>query len=347
MHFTRSAVLGGLLAVVAAPLAATLLALGTGNGGSGLQDSRELLLGATFPKQEGQEITDPALLELSFEFMRNLSINFIRLKPWNDWTVEQLERFLTLADENGVQVAVVLSHRYNPFIRGYPDDLPTSLQDLDAIWEIFDRHPSVWGFDIRAEPFKRQLRHDERAEVAWMEAIAQAIKQHDPRYRVFANLMESTPEKIPLVSPFSDYIAINYYFPRGGDLGGAYNGREVPPEVYEREMPGHLDEFMQKVQSYNRENKPLILAQFGAHHGPREDKPYTTAEGQATWYHVFFETMQKYNDNGTVEGYFFFLLGAADRGFSVIDADLQCKPACDEIRTVYRAWAGGTAPPDE
>ncbi len=302
------------------------------------------LRGATFPQKKGTEMSEESFLNFSFNFMEELHINFIRLKPWDNWTTGQLERFLELADQHAIQVAVVLSHRYNPFIRGYPDDVQTSLQDLADLWEIFDRHPSVWGFDVRAEPFKRQLGFNENAEVTWMQTIAGAIKQHDARYRVFANLMESTPEKIPLVSPFSDYIAINYYFPRGGDLDGAYKGREVPPEVYEREMPGYIDAFMRKVESYNVEEKPVIIAQFGAHHGPRADKPYTTAEGQATWYRVFFESMKKYTD--TVQGYFFFLLGAADQGFSIIDANLQCKPACAEIGRAYGAWAAGAVPQD-
>ncbi len=286
--------------------------------------------GATFPSEGGVEVTD--YLTESFDHMEAMNMDSIRLRGWHGWTTGALDEVLAMADARGVSVAIILSHKVEglSFIEGYPDDIQLSRQGLRALLPLADQHPSVRGFDVRAEPFKKSLHLDPGEENIWMETIAGDIQRHNPAWRVFTNLMETSLEHIPEVSGWSDSIVVNYYFPRGK----RYNGVYIPGEVYEAEMPRQLEAFMAEVRSYNTENKPVSIGQLGAYIGHRDDKPYTDEAGQAAWYRVFLASIADYPE---VIGLGAFVLAGAEKGFALVDVDGTCKLACDEIAAAYGA----------
>ncbi len=256
----------------------------------------------------------------------------IRLRGWHGWSEDTLEAVLTMADDRGFSVAIILSHKVEglSFIEGYPDDIQRSREGLRTLLPLADAHPCVRSFDVRAEPFKPSLRLDPDQENLWMETIAGDIKGHDPTLGVFTNLMETSLEHIPEVSGWSDSVVVNYYFPRGKD----YRGVELPGHFYETEMPQHLECFMAEVRGYNTKNKPVSIGQLGAYIGQRDDRPYTDEEGQATWYRVFLASIADYPE---VIGLGAFVMAGAEKGFALVDVDGTCKLACDEIAAAYGA----------
>ena len=296
-----------------------------------LSPLKEPILGATYPSLAGREIK--GYFTESIDFMGDLNMNSIRFRAWEGWTLEELEKFLCEAEKQEIYVSLVLSHAEHSFISGYPNNLETSLEELRALLPILDKYSSVWGFDIRAEPFAPRHSLDEQEEITWLEAISSELKVHNPDYQVYTNLMQSSTERIPEVSPFSDYIAINYYFPYGKELKREYKEKEVSSEVYEQEMEDDLDELLEEVKELNIENKPIIIAQFGAIRGKVEGKTYTTEEGQSTWYRVFFSSMKKHEE--IVGGYYLFVLAGGEKGYYILDENAECVLACDEIKKAH------------
>lgn len=352
------------------------------------------LHGATFPHLE-VEGSDPVLRDDLLGKLHQMGVRDLRIKYFKAWdNSDVFANLLQAVRTHGFTASIILSicEKDNVLIQGYPILPQLSIEQIttDLLPKLDQFFPdTVWGFDIRAEPFRHvQLEGtitepptDESGhvienpenvcffkneeELDWLQQVADAIHGYQrlnpdrPSYKVYVNLLREAlkPEYnfISQVAPFSDFIAINYYYPRHDEWdtelteGRRGNPRlilddhKVDADVLQMPdfMPAHFTYFLNELKK-QAGNLPIIIAQCGEHQNewpvtdPPITKPWVDDAGCEVWYDTFFDVLKS---NG-IHGVYFYDGGAKPDSFAVFDLDVSVPEVnrtscCDAIEAFY------------
>ena len=274
------------------------------------------ILGGTFPDRATD--AEDLILEEYIANMVDVGITDVRLKYFRQWEdgsqpFSVLKKVLGKLEEAKIMVSIILVHADpdNDLLQGagdYPNNASAVINRFNnEVYPAIKDFKNVWGFDVVAEP--RIDKFDLSAQKAWWDEVSTAVRK-DGRYKVYYNLLKHHLKYIEEIQPYSDLLAINYYYPRAEiydnnvqvkNENDALINVEAPLMDYERfelqlvpeeeSSPGIAAATINKMQReiYRFFNAlagkdlqyPVVIAQYGEHRGPRE--PVQSAKDPAKW----------------------------------------------------------------
>lgn len=148
--------------------------------------------------------------------------------------LEKLGRFLTIAQENDLQVVVTLFDFYGNYS---VLDWTFNHRHAEAIVSRFKNHPAILAWDVKNEPNLDFKSRGKQKVLAWLEHMVLVIKNFDREN--YVTIGWSNMESATLLQDDVDFVSFHYY-------------EDV--ETFEEKY----DDLKKSIK-----NKPLVLGEFG------------------------------------------------------------------------------------
>lgn len=338
------------------------------------------LKGATFPHLE-VEGRNPELRDGLLNELKTMGVNDLRIRYFQSWTDSVFTELLEAVRSRGFRASIILSScdqspEANSLIKnGYPYHPDQSIAELKRhVLPMLAPFENIWGFDLRSAPFQKDpmqtsnesaCHFEYAAEQSWLREIANFIHSYRRAtsvqpYQVYVSLgreaLDASLAHIELVKSFSDYIAIDYFFPRDdawrNELGqfrfqglveadGRIDGNKVIRPFFRE----NFTEFMEEVK-IAAGNLPILISRCGEHRNPEQPpngKPWVTESDQAAWFTEFCSNLAAEADS-QLHGVYLYHAGVKPNGYSVFEKTngkhARRTACCDVIQDFFTASEG-------
>ncbi len=217
---------------------------------------------------------DLDIIANDFEVIKAANLNTIRIfVPYLDFGKEnvnaekqdRLKAVLDIAEEKQLKVVVTLFDFYGNYA---VQDWTFTHRHAEQIVTPLTTHKAILAWDIKNEP---NLDFDSRGKtqvVAWLKEMSLQLREFDPNHLI--TIGWSDIQSAPILEDEVDIVSFHYY-----------------QKIYDFEP--------QYVQLQTQTDKPIVLQEFGVSSNKGFWSPLgISEEGQAAYYKIFQEHIQKY-----------------------------------------------------
>ncbi len=162
----------------------------------------------------GSKFND-TIINNDFEQIQEMGLNTIRIfVQYEDFgaatvsldKIELLQKVLSLAETNDLQVVVTLFDFYGDY------DIPNwtlTHRHAETVVNALKDHPALLGWDIKNEPDLDFESRGEQRVTAWLREMLGAVRKWDPQHPV--TIGWSSPEAATVLAEEVDYVSFHYY----------------------------------------------------------------------------------------------------------------------------------------